>query len=54
MQVQVNRGVVRLAGHVRFTADKANAEGIARDTPVVIAVENELIADEEMETSPKS
>jgi osmotically-inducible protein OsmY/sporulation protein YlmC with PRC-barrel domain len=54
MHVQVDRGVVRLEGNVRTSADKANAEVIARGTPGVIAVENELITIEEMETSPKS
>jgi osmotically-inducible protein OsmY len=52
--VQVDRGVVRLEGNVRTPADKATAEVIARGTPGVIAVENELITIEEMETSPKS
>jgi hypothetical protein len=54
VHAEVDRGVVRLEGHVRTPADKANAEVIARGTPGVIAVENELMTDEEMETSSKS
>ena len=54
VQVQVDRGVVRLEGNVRTPADKATAEVIARGTPGVIAVENELITEQEMEISPKS
>lgn len=54
VHVQVDRSVVRLEGKVRTSADRAIAEVIARGTPGVIAVENELITIEEMETSPKS
>jgi len=46
--------VARLKGNVRTPADKATAEVIARGTPGVIAVENELITEQEMEISPKS
>jgi len=43
VQVEVERGVAHLSGHVPTSADRDAAEAIARGTPGVVAVENMLI-----------
>jgi osmotically-inducible protein OsmY len=43
VQVQVDRGAVRLSGDVPTAADKAKADEIARGTPGVIHVDNRVV-----------
>jgi osmotically-inducible protein OsmY/sporulation protein YlmC with PRC-barrel domain len=45
VQVQVDRGVVRLSGTTPTVADKAAADRVAREVPGVIDVRNELLPD---------
>jgi Mg2+/Co2+ transporter CorC/osmotically-inducible protein OsmY len=51
LKFEVEGGVVRLTGRVRSTALKLAAEELVASTPGVVAVHNELIADDELALS---
>ncbi len=42
VDIDVHHGVVKLEGHVRTTADRDRIEALARSTPGVVAVKDEL------------
>jgi uncharacterized protein YrrD len=54
VEVQVDRGVVHLSGHVGSPEERATAESIASSTSGVITVENKLVTDKEMEMRSRS